>query len=422
MPRRRRGKSSRDGVDGANNAVQRVHRSRRIKPGSVRVVAPPDWIEKLPLPDQLTRDVLELARAQGFAAVGIAHAGPSTQADHLANWLAGGKHSTMEFMAKDVALRVDPRGHLPDTRAFLMVMDAYASREMGEGLGAAGARAGHGVVARYARGRNYHEVMKRRLHALADALRLKYPGSDFRSFVDTAPVLERELAMLAGLGWQAKNTMLIHPRLGSYVLLAGAATNLPLVATPPEARVTDACGSCTRCIDACPTGALSMRSLDARRCISYLTIERQEAIATELHPKIGAWVYGCDVCQEVCPHNSPREVGVVGTKPREQYESFRSTFDLLEVMRWDEDARRVAFINSAMKRAPLAVMRRNAMIAATNALLGESELDVALRALLRAEIARIAADVSEPEMVRHTARESLARLGASGLASPRDEA
>jgi epoxyqueuosine reductase len=255
--------------------------------------------------------------------------------------------------------------------------------------------------------------MKKRLHALADTLRLKYPGSDFRSFVDTAPVLERELAMLAGLGWQAKNTMLIHPRLGSYVLLAGAATNLPLVAAAPEARVTDACGSCTRCIDACPTNALDIRQLDARRCISYLTIERQEPITPDLHAKIGSWVYGCDICQEVCPHNSPRESGVVGVTPPASYEARRTSFDLLGVMRWDESARREAFVNSAMKRAPLVVMRRNAIIAATNALRADTRLDAAQRAAIRAEIARIAADPHEPDLVRQTAAESLDRISAA---------
>lgn len=410
MPRRRRGNPSRNGVEGA---APRARRAKRAKPGSVRIDAPPDWLERLPSPHVLTEDVLAMARAQGFAAVGIAPAGPSTQGEHLAAWLASGAHSSMEFMARDVALRVDPRGHLGDTRAFLMVMDAYASREDVGLLGADAPPPGHGVIARYARGRNYHEVMKKRLHALADALRLKYPGSDFRSFVDTAPVLERELAMLAGLGWQAKNTMLIHPRLGSYVLLAGAATNLPLVAAEAETRVADACGTCTRCIEACPTGALDVRRLDARRCISYLTIERQEPIAADVHAQMGSWVYGCDVCQEVCPHNSPRESGVVGVEPREQYQANRASLDLLEVMRWDEGARRAAFLNSAMKRAPLAVMRRNAIIAAANALITDARLDMAKGAAIRGQIAKIARDPNEPELVRQTARESLARLDAA---------
>lgn len=420
MPRRRRGKASRDGVDGDVAArgthAKQTKPAKHVKAGSVRAAAPPDWLEKLPLAEVLTLDVLDMARAQGFAAVGVAPAGPSTQADHLAKWLAAGHHSTMDFMAKDVALRMDPRGHLPDTRAFLMVMDAYASREDAAAIAPIDPPPGHGRVARYARGRNYHEVMKRRLHVLADALRLKYPGSDFRSFVDTAPVLERELAMLAGLGWQAKNTMLIHPRLGSYVLLAGAATNLPLVATPPESRIADACGTCTRCIDACPTNALDVRRLDATRCISYLTIERHEPIAGALHAQMGAWVYGCDVCQEVCPHNSPREAGVVGMKPREQYEASRVSFDLLGVMQWDENARREAFVNSAMKRAPLTVMRRNAIIAATNAALGDARLDGAQRAAIRGHITRISSDENEPKMVRQTAAESLARLDAAGPA------
>lgn len=403
MPRRKRG----------NASHARTQAPSRAKPGAVRAPAPPDWLERLPTAEILTREVLECARSHGFAAAGVAPAGPSTQADHLANWLAKGAHATMGFMAKDLALRIDPRGHLPDTRAFLMVMDAYASREDPPTITPQAPPPGHGAIARYARGRNYHDVMKKRLHALADALRLQYPGSDFRSFVDTAPVLERELAMLGGLGWQAKNTMLIHPKLGSYVLLAGAATNLPLVALPPESRITDACGSCTRCIDACPTSALDIRQLDARRCISYLTIERQEPIAPDLHGKIGSWVYGCDICQEVCPHNSPREVGVVGVTSPTQYQPSRASFDLLSVMRWDESARREAFVNSAMKRAPLVVMRRNAIIAATNAVVGDARLNDAQMAALRAEIARIAADPSESDLVRQTAAESLERISAA---------
>jgi epoxyqueuosine reductase len=387
----------------------------------------------------LTHEVLERARARGFAAVGVAPALPSAQGDAVLRWLAQGAHGSMAFLERDIALRLDPRGHLSGTRAFLMVADAYASRDAANSTRDADEREAQpsggiapgrvGKIARYARGRDYHATMKKRLHALADELRAAYPGCDFRSFVDTAPVLEREVAMLAGLGWQAKNTMLIHPRLGSYLVLGGFATTLPLEVTPDESRVSDACGTCTRCIDACPTGAITPYRVDASRCVSYLTIERELPIDPVLHEGVGSWIYGCDVCQEVCPHNSPRSYegvrgaggsaaagsgrGLTGAMGA-AYSSTRASFDLLDVMRWDEGARRRAFVNSAMKRAPLAVMRRNAIIAAANAVLarrdGEPAHDEATRVLLREAIARIAADPQEAEMVRATAAESLARI------------
>lgn len=374
---------------------------------------------------------------RGFAAVGVAPALPSAQGEAVLRWLAQGAHGSMAFLERDIALRLDPRGHLAGTRAFLMVADAYASRDAADSTrdeDGASQAAGNvppgrvGKIARYARGRDYHATMKKRLHALADELRAAYPGCDFRSFVDTAPVLEREVAMLAGLGWQAKNTMLIHPRLGSYLVLGGFATTLPLEPTPEESRVSDACGTCTRCIDACPTGAITPYRVDASRCVSYLTIERELPIDPRFHEGMGAWIYGCDVCQEVCPHNSPRNYeGVRGAGGSgSTYASTRAGLDLLDVMQWDEAARRRAFVNSAMKRAPLAVMRRNAIIAAANAVLalrdGLPAHDEATRALLREAIARIAADPQEAEMVRSTAAESLARIDAGdGMSEPQSE-
>ena len=419
-PRGRAGAAS----DGNQHAASR-ERVRFPKPGSIKIEAPANWLELLPPREELTRDVLARARELGFAAVGVAPAEPSHQIAELQSWLEAGAHGSMDFMAKDIALRADPRGHLQGTRAFLMVADVYASREANTQLGSEITPPGFGKIARYAQGRNYHNVMKRRLHTLADALRKAYPGSDFRSFVDTAPVLERELAMRAGLGWQAKNSMLIHPKLGSYILLAGAATNLPLVAIAQEDVITDACGSCTRCIDACPTNAITPRRVDASRCISYLTIEHTIPIAPDLQSKVGNWLYGCDICQEVCPHNSPRDASflaelLTSSQPvdpavNSAYLPTRTGFVALDVLNWNDAARRDAFVNSAMKRAPLAVMRRNAVLVVGNTLAAEilanpGSLTLDQRNAMNAALVRVANNPAEDSLVSLAAKDVLQRL------------
>lgn len=266
----------------------------------------------------------------------------------------------MAWLDRNTDLRKNPDQLIDDARSVLMVADLYASRRdnVDEPL-----KPGEGRIARYARGKDYHKVMKKRLMDLADQLRIDHPEADFKVFVDTAPVLERELAQRAGLGWTGKHTLMIHPQAGSYMLLGGIVTTLQL-AKPESQRVEpDHCGTCTRCIDACPTDAITPYSVDARRCISYLTIEHRTPIDPELEPKIGNWIYGCDICQEVCPHNSPRDDAA---KANPVYDSQRDRFDLLEVIGWNEEDRREAFVGSAMKRAKLDMMHRNARIVARN--------------------------------------------------------
>lgn len=384
----------------------------------------------------------------GFAAAGICRAEPTRWRDELVAWLAAGKHGQMDYLREYLDITLDPQQLLPGVRSIVMVADLYAPRH--DNIDAP-LPAGHGRIARYARGRDYHEVVKRRLHHLADTLRARFPAKQtgpepltrrFRSFVDTAPILEREYAARAGLGWIGKHTLLIHPRLGSYVLLGGVATALDLQPPPDQPVITDHCGTCTRCIDACPTQAITPYSVDGSRCISYLTIEHRDVIDLSLHEGIGERIYGCDVCQEVCPHNSPRPGLKVG-EVNSAYASSRSSFDLLEVLNWDEEARRAAFTTSAMKRAPLAAMKRNALIAAGNAILaahapqargvddqpppmkvGEAATPAAAAALTNGRAGEIAAslltrlrqvseDVSEPELVRRTARQVLDRLARS---------
>ncbi|MBI1191133.1 MAG: tRNA epoxyqueuosine(34) reductase QueG [Tepidisphaera sp.] len=347
---------------------------------------------------EVTDRVLACVRGRGFALAGVAPVRESAWGAELGAWLDAGKHGEMGFMDVDVEVRTEPSRVLDGCRAFVVVGDVYAERG-DEGA----AKPGEGRVARYAQGRNYHEVMKRRLHACADELRLEFPGAEFRTCVDTVPILEREIAVLAGLGWQAKNTMVIHPKLGSYFVLGVVATTLELVAAGEEDRVADACGTCTKCIEACPTGAITPYSVDGSKCVSYLTIEHRGEISPALRAGMGEWVFGCDVCQEVCPHNSAREE--VPAQRHPAYEPRVRGLGLLEVLGWDEGQRRRAFESSAMKRATLAMMKRNAVIAAGNVLRGRE--DAALLARLR----EIAGDAGESEMVRQTAAAVVGELG-----------
>jgi epoxyqueuosine reductase len=379
--------------------MPRRKRTGPRKPRKPAVAAvPPGFV--MPPPEAVSRDVLARCQQLGFALAGIAPAQPSAYADQLRAWLASGKHATMRFMLDDVDTRVDPTRILSGTRAFIVVADQYATRNDAPDE----PPPGRARVARYARGRNYHDTVKRRLHTLADQLRITYPGSEFRTCVDTAPVNERELAVLAGLGWQGKHTLVIHPRLGSYFVLGVVATTLELV---PSSRIPDSCGTCTRCIDACPTRAISPYSVDASRCISYLTIEREEPIDPSFHAAMADWLFGCDICQEVCPHNTPRDARIDIGAAYDAYTPQHTSFDLLKVLGWSEVDRREAFTNSAMKRASLAQMQRNAIITATNTLQGQS------RTTLKQKLAALATDPSAPASVRQTAQEALAALAAN---------
>lgn len=352
-------------------------------------------------PENLSERVLERCAALGFALAGVCDARASDYILPLRDWIAAGKHGSMGYMAEHASLREDPGRVLAGARSAVVVADLYATRDdnTDEPL-----KPGEGRIARYARGRDYHTVLRKRLIRLVDELRAAFPEAGegaFRVFTDTAPVMERELAARAGLGWTGKHTLLIHPKVGSYFLLGGILTTLEL--QPPETQtvVTDHCGSCTRCIDACPTGAITAYSVDARKCVSYLTIERREPVDPQYFEGFREWVYGCDICQEVCPHNSPRDTPPLRKTANAAYQSDRDRFDLLEVLGWDEQGRRAAFTGSAMKRAKLDMMRRNAVIVAGN-WLKRGELPE-----LRARLEAIAGDAGEVGMVREAARSSL---------------
>jgi epoxyqueuosine reductase len=247
----------------------------------------------------LTQAVKAQARVLGFDLAGVTTPESPLHCDVYERWLEAGRQGEMTYLGTEGARhhRADPRLILPECRSILVLGAFYTPP------GSAPSETGVGRVAAYAWGEDYHEVFPERLKSIVKFIEVQV-GKPVPNhwYTDTGPLLERELAQRAGLGWIGKNTCLIHPRLGSYFLLAEILLGVELEAdTPFEA---DHCGSCTRCIDACPTGCiLPNRTLDARRCISYLTIEKKGAIPLDLRTLVENWVFGCDICQQVCPWN-----------------------------------------------------------------------------------------------------------------------
>ncbi len=311
----------------------------------------------------LTERVKGVARALGFDAVGVAPAEPSARTRFLAEWLRRGYGGAMGFLARRAREREDPRRVLPGARSIVAAALVY-EREPGPGADAPG------PIARYARGDDYHDVLLSRLRSLAGALA---PLADrpvrARSYVDTGPVLERAHAARAGLGWIGKNTCLIHPELGSWLFLGTVLTDLELESDAPE---PDHCGSCRACLDACPTDAFpEPYVLDATRCLSYTTIELSGAIPETLREAQGTRVFGCDVCQEVCPWNArPRRPALpdplgLGARlaPRDAWRAPT----LAWLLALDQDGWQRATVRSALRRARHRMLVRNALVAAGNA-------------------------------------------------------
>ena len=305
----------------------------------------------------------------GFDLAGITRLGPAETAREYREWLGRGYAGDMAYLLRN-----------EDTRADTTLPFAGATSAIVVGLNYGGT-APSGPIARYARGDDYHEIMwgmLDTLHAwIDDHLGFATRG---RSYVDTAPILERDLARRAGLGWQAKNTNLINPSIGSFFFIGSLFIDLDLEPdTPFEA---DRCGTCTRCIEACPTAAIvEPRVLDAPRCISYLTIETKGPIPVELRESIGDRLYGCDICQDVCPWNVSfaKELSNESLQPRDWLEGDARTI-AKSILAMDEDAFRKAFKGSAMKRAKLRGLKRDAAVVLGN--VGTLEdVDVLARAL-----------------------------------------
>ena len=366
-------------------------------------------------------EVIALAQEHGFALAGIAPAEPTRYAEALDAWLADGKHGEMHYLANNVEVRVDPRAILPGAQAVICVADFHLTPIMDGNLPAASVNVPTGRIARYAWGDDYHKVMKKQLHALADELRRRWPEYEYRAAVDTAPILEREHAARAGMGWIGKHTLLIHPSLGSYMLLGEIVTTMALGpacdCAPSETLdgpvIPNHCGTCTRCIDACPTDCITPYSVDASRCISYLTLEHRSAIDESLFEPMGDWLAGCDVCQDVCPYNNPATHTERWSEQLRVQENLRNEYglrppapaiSLLEVLNWSAEDRQKALTGSALKRIKLDMWHRNALIAAGNALAERNDAE------LRAAVERWADDADAPEMVRDTARTVLHRV------------
>lgn len=248
---------------------------------------------------QLLTQIRQWALELGFQQLGVADLDLSQHQPHLDAWLEKNFHGEMDYMERHRNLRLDPQQLHPGTLRVLSVRMDY-SRSLEQSL--APLQQKHkAYVSRYARGRDYHKLIRRRLQLLADRISKEVGEFGYRAFVDSAPVLERALAEKAGLGWIGKNTMLINKRAGSWFFLGELFTDLPL---PADQTAEPHCGSCAACLDICPTQAFTgPNQLDARRCISYLTIELKGSIPEELRPMMGNRVFGCDDCQLICPWN-----------------------------------------------------------------------------------------------------------------------
>ena len=300
----------------------------------------------------LTAAVRERARDLGFDRVAVGPAAPPVHGAAFERWLDAGYAGDMAYLERTRHERLDPTRLLPGARSVLAVAMLYAPADRVESP--------RGRIARYAGGRDYHDVMRPRLNTLARFIEgTAGSGTRSRAAVDTSAVLERDLAAAAGLGWIGKNTNLIDPDLGSYFFIGIVLTTAELES---DATQPDRCGTCRACLDACPTQAfVGPWTLDARRCISYLTIEHRGSIAADLRPGIGDWLFGCDICQEVCPWNrkapSASDPSLTPSDPP----------PAAMLLRLDEEEFRSRFRSTALSRAKRSGLRRNAAIVLGNA-------------------------------------------------------
>jgi epoxyqueuosine reductase len=316
----------------------------------------------------LAAEIKEWGRALGFQAVGIADCDLSAAEPRLAEWLARGWHGEMEYMARHGARRARPAALVPGTLRVISCRMDY----LPPGAEAVGAR--RAVVARYARGRDYHKLLRARLQTLCERIGARVGDFGHRVFCDSAPVMEVALAAKAGIGWRGKHTLLLSREAGSWFFLGEIYTSLEL---PVDAPASEHCGSCTACIEACPTRAIvAPYQLDARRCISYLTIEHKRAIPQDLRPLIGNRVYGCDDCQTVCPWNSFAQPS---PEPDFAPRNGLDAATLVELFAWTEAEFEARMRGSAIRRIGYERWLRNLAVGLGNAPRGPDVL-AALRA------------------------------------------
>ncbi len=335
----------------------------------------------------------------GFAQIGIADLDVAQASSRLNDWLAAGRHGAMDYMQRHADLRADPKRLLPAAQRVIVARMDYLARDTKpDWIEREHTRIGQradATVSLYARGRDYHKILRQRLQTLAERIESEVGAHGYRVTTDSAPVLEIELARKAGLGWRGKHTLLLSQDAGSMFFLGEILTDLPL---PVDGPAGEHCGTCTRCIEACPTQAITgPYQLDARRCISYLTIELPGAIPEELRPLIGNRVYGCDDCQLACPWN---KFARTATLPDFDVRHGLDRATLIELFAWTEEEFNQRHAGSAIRRIGHARWLRNIAVALGNA---DSSPDI---------IAALRARAEDPEpIVREHTRWALARHG-----------
>lgn len=316
------------------------------------------------VPTLLENRLKEQAHALGFTLVGIATAAPADHFERFAEWVERGYAADMAYLSEHVERRRDPNIILPAVQSVVMLGLTYTSTVPTMA----------GRVAKYAHGPDYHEFIWAKLNQLRDWLQHEVPGSVARGVTDSAPLLERDFARRAGLGWFGKNTMLIHRQHGSFFFLAALLTTVPL--QPDTPHVKSHCGTCTACLDACPTDAFAEPGmLDARKCISYLTIEAKTLPPPEMRPLIGDWLFGCDICQDVCPWNRRGNL-----QPGLPIDERIAMIDPVELLTLSKREFRQRFAGTSLMRANWRGVVRNAAI-----VLGNQKARHALPALRQAQ-------------------------------------
>lgn len=323
--------------------------SSPLNQAKATVVPPHEFVERV-------------ARELGFSRVGFAIVGDAKGIDHLRSWVERGFHADMSWMARGQAARANPRALLGRAQSVITLLTAY-STDAPVAAGSAEYVGSEGKVSRYAWGRDYHLVLGRRLRKLVRAIEGEFPGERAVAAVDFKPILEKEWAERAGLGWIGKHTNLITEDAGSWFFVSEVVTSL-VIEQAKDVSPPNRCGKCVDCIKACPTGAIvAPYQVDARRCISYLTIELKGPIPRDLRPLVGEWIFGCDVCQDVCPWN---RFAVPVTEPAFQWSPARFEGNLADFLDLDEGGFDERFRGSPVRRATRNGFLRNVCVALGN--------------------------------------------------------